>query len=99
MAMPRFEGGTSLTPLAVDEHVAAGYFLEPGDHAQKCRLPASGRSYEDDELAFLDVEIDAVNYVDGPVGLADIFQQQACHGTLPSVLRPGARKTRPRPAA
>ncbi len=43
---------------------------------KKRGLPASGRPDEDDELAFLDVEIDAVNYVDGPVGLADIFSSR-----------------------
>ncbi|MEY9720367.1 hypothetical protein ABIA22_002857 [Sinorhizobium fredii] len=72
-------------PLAVDEHVAAGDLLQPGDHPEQRRLPAAGRPDEDDELALLDVEIDAVNDIDRPVGLADVFKQQTGHCTLPSV--------------
>ena len=51
--------------LAGDLQLAAGDLLEAGDRAQQRRLAAAGRADEDDELARLDVEIDAVQDVDG----------------------------------
>ena len=48
-------------PLAADDDVAAGDILEPGDHAQQGRLAAARRADEDDELAFRDLEVDALD--------------------------------------
>ena len=56
--------------LAVDQDVAGGQVLEPGDQAQQRRLAAAGRADEDDELAVADVEIGAGNDDDIAEGLA-----------------------------
>ena len=61
MAMPRLAGGEVVDPLAVDEEIARGDVLEPGDQAQQRRLSAAGRADEDDELAVVDVEVDALD--------------------------------------
>ena len=39
-------------------------FLKPGDHPQQRGLAAAGRADEDDELAILDLEVDAADDVD-----------------------------------
>ena len=51
--------------LAVDQQLAAGDRLEPGDHAQQRRLAAARGADEDGELAGIDVEVDAVDDLDG----------------------------------
>ncbi len=58
--MPRLEGGSVLTTVTADLQRAVGDVLEAGDETQQRRLAAAGRADEDDELAGLDVEIDAV---------------------------------------
>ncbi len=67
----------------VDVQLAAGDFLESGDHAQQCRLAAAGRSDENDELALGDVEIDAVDHLYRAIGLADLRQLQLRPCSLP----------------
>ncbi|HWJ32189.1 MAG TPA: hypothetical protein VNR59_07600 [Gaiellaceae bacterium] len=47
--------------LAADADDAAADLLEPGDHAERARLAAAGRSDEDDELAVGDVEVELVH--------------------------------------
>ena len=42
-------------PLAVDQEIARGDLLEPGDHAQQGGLAAARRTDEDAELAVLDL--------------------------------------------
>ena len=48
-----------------------GDVFEPGDHAQQRRLAAARGADEDDELLGGDVEIDALDHLDGAEGLAD----------------------------
>src|SRR5215212_10554934 len=60
-------------------------FLEPGDHAQRGRLPATGWSNEEDELAVL---YPKVHVVDGTravgVDLRNPFEGNSCHPPIPS---------------
>ena len=86
MAMPRCDGGTSLTCAVGDVHLAAGDFLKAGDHPQQRRLSAAGRTDKHDELALLDIQIDAMDDIHRAVGLADILQLQPCHVILPFIL-------------
>ena len=44
-----------------DDDVAGGLLLEPGDHAEQGRLPAAGRTEQDEELSFASREVDAVD--------------------------------------
>ncbi len=76
MAMPRFDGGTSLTTSPSIVERAVGDVLEPGDQAQQGRLAAARRADEDDELARLDVEVDALDDVDGAERLLDVGELQ-----------------------
>ena len=46
--------------VAVDRDLAAGDFLEAGDHAQRRRLAAARWADQDDELVIRDVEVDAL---------------------------------------
>ena len=83
--------------LAVDQDLAGGHVLEAGDQPQERRLAAARGADEDGELAVLDVEIDAVDDVDGAERLADRLQLDAAHGRilpLPAYLT--APKVRPR---
>ena len=65
--------------LAVDEDLAAGDLLEPGDHPQQRRLAAARRADEDDELAVLDVKVDAVDDLDRAEALDDAAKVEARH--------------------
>ena len=65
-------------PLA-DADLARGDVLEPGDHAQQRRLAAAGRADEDDELAVLDVDRDAVQDRRRAEGLAHVADLDARH--------------------
>ena len=49
---------------AVDQHAARGRVLQPGDDAQQRGLAAARRADEDDELAVVDLEVDALQHVD-----------------------------------
>ena len=73
-------------PLAVDDDVARGRVLEPGDHAQQRRLAAAGRADEDDELALAHVERDALHHVDVAEAFDDVAQGKLTHGASPSRL-------------
>ena len=52
---------TSLTGSPSIAELAVADVLEAGDHAQQGRLAAARRPDEDDELAVLDVEVDAID--------------------------------------
>src|SRR5208282_5590064 len=65
--------------LAVDEDLSRRHVLETSDQAQKGRLAAAGRPDEDGELAVLDVEINAVDDVDGAERLPDRLELDAAH--------------------
>jgi hypothetical protein len=58
----------------VDLYAARGRVLEAGDGAQKRRLSATGRTDEDDELAVLHVQVDALQHLMTAEGLADGFE-------------------------
>ena len=62
---------TSLTgsPSMID--LAGRDRLQPGDHPEQRGLAAAGRADEDDELAVLDVKVDAVDDLDGAEALDD----------------------------
>ena len=77
--MPRFEGGTSLTTSPPILSVAAGDVLEARDQAQQRRLAAARRADEDDELARLDVEVDALDDVDVAERLVDVGELDFGH--------------------
>ena len=50
-----------VTSCAADQRSPAGDVLEARDQAQQRRLSAAGGADEDDELAVVDVEIDALD--------------------------------------
>ena len=61
--------------LAVDDQLAAGNFLQSGDHTQGCGFTASGGSYKDDELLVLDIQVEIL-YCLKSVGInfCNVFQ-------------------------
>ena len=86
MAMPRFDGGTSLTTSPSIFSSPRGDLLQPGDHAQQRRLAAARRTDEDDEFARFDVEVDAVENVEAAVGFLDCLEREIGHDFLPVIL-------------
>ena len=80
-------------PLVADEHVAGGDVLEADDHPQQRRLPTSGRTDQDHELAVGDVQ---AYVVDGRITVAvlldDVAHGDCCHGVIPSLLRRSDRR-------
>ena len=73
-------------PDAVDEEVAAGDLLQPGDESQQGGLAAAGRAHEDAELAVLDPERHALDDVDVSEGLLDVGELDGSHCALSSLL-------------
>ena len=84
--------------LLADEHLALGDVLEPGDHPQRGRLPAAGRTDQDHELAITDHEVDRLDGL-GPVGipLRDALELNLGHCSFPSppLARLAGRKDSP----
>ncbi len=72
-------GGTSRDVLALDEDPPRGRPVEAGDQAQRCGLAAPGRAEERDELAALDVEVDAVERDDVAEAAVQLPQLDAGH--------------------
>ena len=69
MAMSRSFGATLFTtrpPMAISP---ALMFSRPGDHAQQGGFAAAGRADQDDELAIIDLDADAVQDFGGAEGL------------------------------
>ena len=64
---------------AVDEDVAAADLLEAGDHPEQRRLAAAGGADEDDELAVVDLEVDAVDHLGGAEALHDLAELEVSH--------------------
>ena len=93
---------------AVDRDLAARHLLEPGDHAQRGRLPAAGRPDEDQELALVHVEREAVDGDRrGSELLGHLVERHGCHQvttfqwrpqTSAQVTAPSERHGCPRPA-
>src|SRR4051794_13016833 len=70
---------------AADIDLAAGYRLEPRDHAQQGGLAAAGGADQHAELAVADVEIDALDGFEATgIGLADIAQRYVSHPSYPA---------------
>ena len=67
--------------LAVEPKLAGGDRLEPGDHAQQRRLPAARRPDEDDELAVVDVKVEALNDLQIAEMFYDAVEVEARHQT------------------
>jgi hypothetical protein len=68
-------------PLA-NKKVAGGDGLEPGDHPQRRRLAAAGGAEQDQKLAILDLEVDAVHGDDiAAIDLRDVAQADIGHQT------------------
>ena len=63
----------------VEQHVAGGGVLKPGDDPQQRRLAAAGRADEDTELAVLDIEIDALDHFGLAEGLGDAAERERAH--------------------
>ena len=76
MAMPRFDGGTSLTTSPAIYSVPEVISSSPAIDRSKRRLAAARRTDEDDELARFDVEVDAVENVQVAVGLLDVPEDE-----------------------
>ena len=83
MARPRASGGTSLTRTPSIRTSPVGDLLEPGDHAQQRRLAAARRADEDDELAVLHVQVDALDDLERFEGFPDVFEFDGGHGSFP----------------
>src|SRR4029079_18834211 len=81
-----FRGGLIDGIDAVDHDLAAGRVLEPGNEAQERRLPAAGRSDEDDELAIKDFKTGAGDDDNIAEPLLDVLQDDRTHYfTAPNV--------------
>ncbi len=69
--------------LAADGQGAAADLLEPRDHPQCRRLPASRRADEDQELAVVDRQAEILDrLIACPIGLADLVQHDLGHYRL-----------------
>ena len=53
---------------------ARGHRLQPGDHSQRGRFPASRRPQKDEELPLLYVEVQPFDDLECAVGFADVVQ-------------------------
>ncbi len=60
--------------LAADPHLAGRHGLKPGDEAKQGRLSATGGADEDDQFPVIDLEVDALDDVDGSKGFCDACQ-------------------------
>ena len=72
-------------PIA-DAQRAGRDLLEPGDHPQRGGLAAARRADEDEELAFVDLQVEPVDGLEAVgVDLVDALERDAGHVTPPSV--------------
>jgi hypothetical protein len=69
-------------PCAPDPDLTARHLLESGDYAEHGRFAAAGRADKDDELAILDVQVDAMNDFVLAKTLNNINELEICHGGL-----------------
>jgi hypothetical protein len=76
VATPRREIGDVAVP---DRDLAAGDFLEAGDHPQEGRLPAPGGPDEDEELAVFDLQGDIVDGAHAAERLRHAREPDRCH--------------------
>jgi hypothetical protein len=59
MAMSRFLGRQAVHHAVADGDLAAGDFLQPGQHAQQRGFAAAGRTHQHRELAIGNIDADA----------------------------------------
>ena len=88
-AFRRF-GPSDVAPL--DEDLAAGDVEQTRDAIEKRGLPAARRAQKDQELAFVDRQVQALQYVDRPEAEVEIPDFDGCrpvpaHGFTPSPRR------------
>ena len=67
---------------SADADIAGGDLFQPGNHLEQRGLAAAGRADKDDELAILDIEIDAVDDFMAVIGLAQGVQRYGAHGDV-----------------
>ena len=65
--------------LVADEYLAARDRLQAGDHPEGGRFAASGRSDDDNEFAFVEMQIHHRNDIRGPERLGDTGKTNAVH--------------------
>ena len=80
---------------AVDDDRAGGRLVEPCDEPQRRRLAAAGRAEQRDELALLELEVDAVERGHGAEDAAQAPQLEEAHRRPPGSGE--IRPERPRP--
>jgi hypothetical protein len=78
--VPVLRGDAIDDPFA-DLDLALGDLLEPGDHAQRRRLPAAGRTDEDGELPVLDLHVDVPHGREVSETLRDIRECDLSHSS------------------
>ena len=61
---------------------AVGDGFESRQHAQECRLSASGRAEKDKKLAVRDSQVDIVDRRDAAPGLGDMLESDRGHGEV-----------------
>ena len=89
-------------PVPTDDEVAVRDVLQPGDHPQRRRLPASRRADEDHELAVRDVEVDRLDRLEAVrVALGDPLELDLSHPVSPllSLLNPSGTGSSAQPTA
>ncbi|MNV73337.1 hypothetical protein D3C71_1664780 [compost metagenome] len=70
-----------------DGDLAGADVLEPGDHPQKRRLPATGRANQDHELAAAHVQRNIIEHRQATVALAHIPEFNLGHGLSSHLVR------------
>ena len=78
-------GRLLVDPYPTDHHVAGRDVLQPDDHPQQGRLPATRRAYQNHELAVGDVQTDVVDRLE-PVAVAlhDVLHGDLGHWSVSS---------------
>ena len=69
------EGWDARDVLPVQQDAALAGQLEAGDHAQRRRLPRSGRTQHGEELAVADLQIDAGDRLDVTEALDEVLER------------------------
>ena len=89
----RVLGGSPMAPLDVADDGAAGRPVEAGDQPQQGRLAAARRPQQGEELAGLDVEVDAL---DGDHAAVELTADAASSTAMPVLLSGAADSSRRR---
>src|SRR5205823_8723333 len=84
---PALRGRNIVDALAVDEKIALGHRFQTGDHPKERRFAATRRADEDNELAILQFEIDAMDDGGRAIALDNPTQLERCHRAWPLTSR------------